>query len=81
MWQRLGDSSYALYLLHVPLLYWVSGISIRRLDRNILDEPVAAVVVVVAIIGVAVAVSLVPVFSGRRRDPRVTGDQAGQRPS
>jgi peptidoglycan/LPS O-acetylase OafA/YrhL len=66
VWQRLGDSSYALYLLHVPLLYWVSGISTRRLDRNVLDEPVAAAVVVVAIIGVSVAVSLVPVFSGRR---------------
>lgn len=70
LWQRLGDSSYALYLLHVPLLYWVSGISMRRLDRNILDEPVAAVVVVVAIVGVSVAVSLVPVFSGRRPETR-----------
>jgi peptidoglycan/LPS O-acetylase OafA/YrhL len=67
LWQRLGDSSYALYLLHVPLLYWVSGISMRRLDRNILDEPVAAVVVVAAIVGVSVAVSLVPVFSGTSR--------------
>lgn len=65
-WQRLGDSSYALYLLHVPLLYWVGGMSMRRLGRNVLDEPVAAVVVVVAIVVVAVAVSLVPVFGGRR---------------
>ena len=67
LWQRLGDSSYALYLLHVPLLYWVSGISIRRLDRNLLDDPLSAAVVVAAIVGVSVAVSLLPVFSGTSR--------------
>lgn len=66
-WQRLGDSSYALYLLHVPLLYWVAGMSMRRLGRNVLDEPLLAALVVVAIVVVAVAVSLVPVFGGRRR--------------
>lgn len=65
-WQRLGDSSYALYLLHVPLLYWVAGMSMRRLGRNVLDEPLLAALVVVAIVVVAVAVSLVPVFGGRR---------------
>ena len=65
-WQRLGDSSYALYLLHVPLLYWVGGMSMRRLGRNVLDEPLPAALVVVLIVVVAVAVSLVPVFGGRR---------------
>lgn len=65
-WLRLGDSSYALYLLHVPLLYWVAGMSMRRLGRNVLDEPLLAALVVVAIVVVAVAVSLVPVFGGRR---------------
>ena len=65
-WQRLGDSSYALYLLHVPLLYWIAGMSMRRLGRNVLDEPLLAALVVVAIVVVAVSVSLVPVFGGRR---------------
>ncbi len=42
----LGDASYALYLLHVPLLYWVAGWSMRRRGANVLDDPATAVVVV-----------------------------------
>lgn len=50
----LGDASYALYLLHVPLLYWASGIAQRRGRPGLLDEPVAASFVVVVIIGLSV---------------------------
>jgi peptidoglycan/LPS O-acetylase OafA/YrhL len=52
----LGDASYALYVLHVPLLYWVAGWSKRRRGDNILEEPGAAVVVVVVIVLASVAV-------------------------
>jgi len=50
----LGDASYALYLLHVPLLMWVAGLSMRGGGQNLLEDPVAAVVVVIAIVGASV---------------------------
>jgi len=52
----LGDASYALYLLHVPLFYWVAGWSQRRVGANVLDDPGAAVVVVVIVVAVSVVV-------------------------
>jgi peptidoglycan/LPS O-acetylase OafA/YrhL len=55
LWQGLGAASFALYMLHVPLLYWAAGLSQRR-GENVLDSASAAVLVVVAIIGVSVAV-------------------------
>lgn len=52
----LGDASYALYLLHVPLFYWVAGWSQRRVGENLLDDPPSAIVVVVIVVAVAVVV-------------------------
>ncbi len=39
----LGEASYALYLLHVPLFWWMSGIAERRTGRKILEEPINVV--------------------------------------
>lgn len=50
----LGDASYALYLLHVPLFYWLAGWSQRRTGVNILDDAFSAAVVVVLVIAVSV---------------------------
>jgi peptidoglycan/LPS O-acetylase OafA/YrhL len=52
----LGDASYALYLLHVPLFYWAAGWSQRRVGVNILDDAPSAIVVVVIVIAVSVVV-------------------------
>jgi peptidoglycan/LPS O-acetylase OafA/YrhL len=52
----LGDASYALYLLHVPLFYWVAGWSQRRVGVNILDDAPSAAVVVVVVVAVSVVV-------------------------
>jgi peptidoglycan/LPS O-acetylase OafA/YrhL len=38
----LGESSYALYLLHVPVLYWIAGLGERRTGTKVLDEPLVA---------------------------------------
>jgi peptidoglycan/LPS O-acetylase OafA/YrhL len=53
---RLGDASYALYLLHVPLLLYVAGASARRTGTNALEHPVVAAVVVAVIVVVSVVV-------------------------
>jgi peptidoglycan/LPS O-acetylase OafA/YrhL len=52
----LGEASYALYLLHVPLFYWVAGWSQRRVGVNILDDAASAIVVVVLVVAVSVVV-------------------------
>ena len=52
----LGDASYALYLLHVPLFYWVAGWSQRRIGANVLDDAPAAAVVVVIVVAISVVV-------------------------
>lgn len=38
----LGEASYALYLLHVPLLYWIAGIGQRRTGTKVLEHPAVA---------------------------------------
>lgn len=53
--QRLGEASYALYVLHVPVFYWVAGIGERRTGHKVLDEPPVAVATVL----LCVALSLV----------------------
>lgn len=52
----LGNASYALYLLHVPLLWWISGVGERRTGRKILAEPgvTAAALVVCVVVAVVV---------------------------
>jgi peptidoglycan/LPS O-acetylase OafA/YrhL len=52
----LGNASYALYLLHVPLFYWVAGWSQRRVGANVLDDAGAAAVVVVIVVAISVVV-------------------------
>ena len=52
----LGNASYALYLLHVPLFYWVAGWSQRRVGANVLDDAGAAAVLVVIVVAVSVIV-------------------------
>ncbi|MDP2339769.1 MAG: acyltransferase [Deltaproteobacteria bacterium] len=53
---RLGESSYALYILHVPLLWWISGIGERRTGTKILEQPAAAAAAVVVVVVVSVFV-------------------------
>lgn len=39
---RLGDASYALYILHVPVLFWTSGLAQLAGHENVLDRPLIA---------------------------------------
>jgi peptidoglycan/LPS O-acetylase OafA/YrhL len=49
--QRLGEASYALYLLHVPLLYWASGVGERVTGgEKILERPLTAAFVLAGIL-------------------------------
>jgi peptidoglycan/LPS O-acetylase OafA/YrhL len=52
---RLGEASYALYILHVPLFYWVAGAGERRTGEKVLERPAVAIATVLA----AVVISLV----------------------
>ncbi|MCP4503609.1 MAG: acyltransferase [Deltaproteobacteria bacterium] len=52
----LGKASYALYILHVPLLYWIAGIGERRTGRKILEEPVNALIALLFVVVVSVVV-------------------------
>lgn len=51
-----GNASYALYALHVPLLYWVAGVGERTTGHKVLASGVVSGVAVVALVGVAVVV-------------------------
>jgi peptidoglycan/LPS O-acetylase OafA/YrhL len=57
--QLLGESSYALYLLHVPTLYWIAAVALRRGHARVLDEPIVAVAAAVCCVAVAVSVHVV----------------------
>jgi peptidoglycan/LPS O-acetylase OafA/YrhL len=50
----LGDASYALYLLHVPALYWFVAIAERRGHARVLDDPRHAALAALACVGLAV---------------------------
>lgn len=50
----LGDASYALYLLHVPILYWIVTVAERRGHLRVLDDAAAAVAAAVFCVAVAV---------------------------
>ncbi len=62
--QRLGQSSFALYMVHVPLMYWAAGLT-KRGDTSALDHAGSAAVVVLVCMAVATAVHTV--VEGRRR--------------
>ena len=51
--QKLGEASYAIYALHVPLLWWISGIGERRTGEKILEQPAVAAVAVVVVVVVS----------------------------
>jgi len=46
--RRLGEASYALYILHVPVLFYVAGIGQRRTGERVLEQPAVAIGAVVA---------------------------------
>lgn len=50
---RAGEATYALYALHVPLLYWISGLGEKFTGTKVLAQPLVCVVVVVALVVVA----------------------------
>lgn len=54
-WQRLGEASYALYIVHVPVFYYIAGIGERRTGQKVLENPKVAVLA----LGLAIALSLV----------------------
>ena len=64
--QTLGESSYALYLLHVPTLYWIAAVALRRGQPHVLDDPRIAALSTVACVGVAVVVHVVVERPARR---------------
>ncbi len=50
----LGESSYALYILHVPVLFWIVGWGQRRHEvDNILERPGAAAAAAVACVALS----------------------------
>jgi len=72
--RTLGESSYALYILHVPLLYWIAGVGERRTGKKVLDDPAVAVA---ALLFVVLSSLLVQRFfeaplRARLRGPRLT---------
>jgi peptidoglycan/LPS O-acetylase OafA/YrhL len=52
----LGEASYALYLLHVPTLYWITAVADRRGHARVLDDPRIAATAAVACVVVALVV-------------------------
>jgi peptidoglycan/LPS O-acetylase OafA/YrhL len=63
----LGEASYALYLLHVPVLFWIAAFGQRRDPAaRVLDEPVVALVAGLVCIVVAVLVHVVIERPARR---------------
>jgi peptidoglycan/LPS O-acetylase OafA/YrhL len=52
--QLLGESSYALYLLHVPVLYWAVAVAERRGHPRVLDAP--GIALLAGFVSVVVAV-------------------------
>jgi peptidoglycan/LPS O-acetylase OafA/YrhL len=64
--RTLGESSYALYLMHVPTLYWIAAVAERRGHARVLDDPRVAVVAAVVCVVVAVAVHVVLERPARR---------------
>lgn len=50
--QRLGDTSYALYALHIPVWFWMAGLTKRKLDDT---SPGFTIAVAVTAIVVAIA--------------------------
>ena len=47
--ERLGEASYALYILHVPVLYWVAGFGQKRFGTPILERPWVALLCLIAL--------------------------------
>lgn len=62
--QKLGDTSYALYALHVPVLMWCLGAAKRRADD--FSPSFAAAV---ALISIVVALAAHALFEVRLREP------------
>ncbi len=48
--QRLGEASYALYILHAPLLVWLSLVLQRAVGRPVLREPLGALAAIVVVV-------------------------------
>lgn len=70
--QLLGESSFALYLLHLPLLLWMVGISRRRggAGPELFGDPAACALAVFACVAVGVTVHVAferPVLRWRHR--------------
>ncbi len=61
----LGEASFALYLLHVPLLYWLAAVGQRRGARP-LDDPRVALAAGAGCVLIAVVVHLVVERPARR---------------
>jgi peptidoglycan/LPS O-acetylase OafA/YrhL len=53
---KLGEASYALYLLHVPLLWWIAGIGERRTGAKILEDPAHAAAALAFVVVASVVV-------------------------
>lgn len=72
---KLGEASYALYILHVPLLYWIAGVGERRTGEKVLERPAVALVSLVVIVALSRLV-FVAVEAPLRRWLRRAGERA-----
>jgi peptidoglycan/LPS O-acetylase OafA/YrhL len=52
----LGDASYALYVLHVPVILWLFVIGEKVVHRSLLDEPAVVLETMVGVVALSVLV-------------------------
>lgn len=53
LWVVLGEASYALYVLHVPVLYWIAAVGQRRAQTVVLEHPAVALCALCTALGVS----------------------------
>jgi peptidoglycan/LPS O-acetylase OafA/YrhL len=72
--QHLGDASYAMYLLHMPVIFWCAALSKHVSPDGILKDPSFTVPLLLLVIAVSLAVHrFVEVPARRALRPRLEG--------